>query len=197
VHGLVPADTITSAVQDDPQNNYVPVPLTGNLPSNVDRLVFDVPDNAVYLRVSLRDEDTDGDDDLDLYLYGCQNEFFCDEVGLGGRFDSNEQIDILFPFEGEYYIDVHGFNTDEVTGGPGAVYTLSVWVIGADDDRGNLSVIAPNVAIPGNTDPVSVNWSGLDAVRYLGGITHANAPGLITRFNDDRFLEFTLIEIDR
>jgi subtilisin family serine protease len=196
-HGLVPADVEQDiTVQDDLLNNYVFEPDNSLLPAHVKRFQFDVAEDQVYLRVALFDEDTDGDDDLDLYVYRCPGLILCETIGFSGTFDSNEQVDILFPDSGEYFVDVHGFDTDQSVGGPGAVFDLSVWVIGADDNRGNLVVQAPTGAEAGNTADISVNWSGLDATRYLGGITHANGAGLITEFNDERFLEFTLLEIN-
>ena len=92
-----------------------------------------------------------------------------------------------------YIVDVHGFDTQ---GGLAASFSLSVWQLGADDDRMNMSITAPTMAVPAATDTITASWSGLDSARYLGGITHANGPGIITEFNDDRFLEFTLIEVN-
>jgi hypothetical protein len=60
---------------------------------------------------------------------------------------------------------VHGYETD----GPGASYTLFNWSPAA----GELGVLTdpPEEAIVG-TDTITVDWSGLDAEKYLGVISH-------------------------
>jgi subtilisin family serine protease len=189
-HGLAPADVVSAEVQDDPLRNYVFEPDDTRLPDSVARFVFDVADNAIYFRVALFNADTDGNDDLDLYVYRCPVGFGCNEVGFSGNNDSDEQIDVLRPFAGQYVVDVHGFRTDQAAGGPGARFDLSVWVLGEFDDRGNFSVNAPADATEGQTGTISVQWAGLDPVRYLGGISHDDDD------NPADLLEFTVIAIE-
>jgi subtilisin family serine protease len=196
-HGLVPADQASDTVQDDPLNSYEFQPDNSLLPGSIRRFEFSVEENQSYLRVATFDEDTSGEDDLDLYVYRCLIDgdvlSLCSSVGFSGTFQSDEQIDVLYPLPGLYIVDVHGFDTQ---GGLAADFTLSVWQLGADDNRMNMNITAPTVAVPAVTDTITASWSGLDSARYLGGITHANGPGIITEFNDDRFLEFTLIEVN-
>jgi subtilisin family serine protease len=201
VHGLAPADVAGGSVADDPTRNYDIEDFdncqdqrlaTGDpdLPCSVARFEFQVAPNAAYLRVALFNEDTDGEDDLDFYLYSCDpGPINCFLVGTGGNADSNEQFDLLFPFPGSYVVDVHGFRTDETAGGPGANFDLSVWVLGNVDDRGNLAVSVPPSATAGQTGQVELLWNGLPSARYLGGITHDdNEP-------DEDPLEFTVITL--
>ncbi len=189
VHGLAPADVETGYVANDPFKNYVFEPDNRFLPESVARFVFDVAEDAAFLRVALFNEDTDGEDDLDLYLYYCPFDLSqaCSELLNSGADDSNEAVSIEFPSAGEYYVDVHGFRTDEVAGGPGANFDLSVWTFGVNDNRSNLSITAPADASLGQTGSINLQWTDLEPARYLGGITH-----------DDGFqaLAFTVLSID-
>ncbi len=139
---------------------------------------INVPANQLYLRVALFDEFTDGADDLDLYLYYCPNNQ-CTQVGQSGSLTSNEQIDLAFPEPGNYLALVHGFQTDQAAGGPGANYTLFTWSFGSDDDAGNLTVTAPQSVAAGDHLDLPVSWSQLAAgERYIGGISHTTPDGL-------------------
>jgi subtilisin family serine protease len=186
VHGLTAADVAGGIVQDDPLNNYVFEPDTSRLPDSVARFQFDVAPDQAYLRVALFNEDTDGDDDLDLYVYYCPGLVLCSLVGVSGEPDSDEQVDVLFPGSGEYFVDVHGYNTDPASGGAGARFDLSVWIFGEDDDRGNLAITAPSSARAGETATVDLSWENLERQRYLGGVSHSDASDL---------LELTVVEI--
>ena len=74
---------------------------------------------------------------------------------------------------------VHGFETDEVSGGPGANYQLLGWAFGVNDDKGNMSASGPAFVSAGATDTVTINWSGLVSnTIYLGGISHNTPQGI-------------------
>ena len=83
------------------------------------------------------------------------------------------------PAAGIYGVYIHGFETDEVQGGPGANYQLLAWTMGIVDDPGNMSVSGPGQVSTGTTADVTVDWSGLlpDTI-YLGGISHNTPEGL-------------------
>ena len=187
VHGLALPDVATASVANDPLRNYVFEPDTAALPPSVRRFRFDAADDLVYLRVSLFDSETDGDDDLDLYVYYCPGQRLCSLVGVSGENSSDEQLDVLFPDAGEYFVDVHGFRTDDNAGGPGANFSLFVWTLGQDDDRGNLSVVAPAAAVAASSAGLRLSWQLDEAGRWLGGLTHADGDGP---------LEFTAVTID-
>jgi hypothetical protein len=186
--GLAPPFVVSQIViADDPSNAYDFEPPGADftaLPPDVwrsePRLIVD-QDNS-YLRVALFNEHTDGDDDLDLYLYYCPAFDFCSLVGVSAESDSNDKIDVLFPLPGEYIIDVHGFNTD----GPTAVFDLFIWTVGPTDNLGNLTVVGPDQAVTGESGSVQVNWSGLEPETHLGLITHSDGV---------EPLEITLIEV--
>ena len=173
-----------------------PPPLGSKLPDNIWRS----PVNAIvtsetdtYLRVALFDENTTGDDDLDLYVYYCPPLLPCESPFVSGNFDSNEQVDILLHKAGNYIVDVHGFNTE----GADTDFDLYVWTVGTVDNLGNLTVTAPTEAISGDQDTVTITWEGLETHRdglelkaHLGTITHDNESP-----DADSPLEVTLIEV--
>jgi hypothetical protein len=122
--------------------------------------VINVPDGTLYSRFSLFDDYTDGDDDLDLYVFDPDG----NNVGGSGSGASAEEVNLLDPSPGDYFVVVHGWQTD----GPDANYTLFDWQI-LPDGPGNLTVTGPTSAINGATGPVDYSWSGLDSgERYLG-----------------------------
>jgi hypothetical protein len=88
---------------------------------------------------------------------------------------------------------VHGFETDEVTGGAGAEFYLYTWTVGPGQASGSLDVNSSLAnATAGENGSVSVTWSGIDPKTHLGTITHddgQSGAGLLP-------LEITLIEIE-
>ncbi|TDJ44828.1 MAG: hypothetical protein E2O52_07555, partial [Gammaproteobacteria bacterium] len=171
-------------VLDDPLNGYTFEFDAANLPPSVWRSLnpLIVAEDDTFLRVALFNDHTDGDDDLDLYVYYCPGLVFCSLVGLSGETDSDEQVDVLFPLPGEYLIDVHGFETD----GPAATFDLFIWTLGPGDQLGALNVTTPTEAVSGATGNVSVTWENLERETHLGAITHRNG---------EETLEVTILEI--
>lgn len=181
IHGLRSVDrTVNVFVDDDPSKTF-----SFRNTNGVSLHLFSVPPNEAFLRFQLRDELTDGDDDLDMYLYYCPVSFSCLDasnfvipenffrIGVSGEATSAEQIDVTLPGGGVYAVFVHGFDTDNASGGTGAAYTLLAWQFGLNDDVGNMSATGPAFANPGTTGDVTVNWQGLSAAtEYLGGISH-------------------------
>lgn len=162
-------------VDNDPSKTF-----TRRTSNGVTQHVRRVTENQLFARFSLFDALTDGDDDLDLYVYYCgPTGSFCTRVGESGSQTSAERVDIYRPTAGLYAVYVHGFETDEINGGPGANYSLLAWSFGVDDDRGNMSVSGPAFVGAGTTGDVTVNWSGLGPNNlYLGGISHNTPQGL-------------------
>ncbi|HSG82675.1 MAG TPA: S8 family serine peptidase, partial [Gemmatimonadota bacterium] len=168
-HGLVPADEQAGNVVDDPANDINTALGTG---VGVTFHFVNVPAGTDVARFALFDEDTDGNDDLDLYVFGPDSAGF-PFVGGSGSPTSAEQVDLLFPAPGVYIAVVHGWQTD----GPDANYQLSSWAFGPD--VGNMTVTAPGAAAIGPAG-VTVDWSGLGAgTRYLGAVSHSDGGGLI------------------
>jgi subtilisin family serine protease len=174
VHGLNEAVVIDGFVDNDPTKTF-----TFRDGNGVTTHVIDVPPNQAYLRFALFDEATDGNDDLDLYVYYCPNDI-CSRIGESGSETSEEEYSLVTPPAGRYAVLIHGFETDQVAGGPGANYQLFAWAFGLVDDAGNMTVSAPSSVTAGSTGTLEVSWSGLAADRrYLGAISHVTPNGLI------------------
>jgi len=178
VHGLrLPLVLTGQTVAEDPDRLFEPV---DDPAGGVRAHVYDVPPDQAYLRFQTFDQLTDGDDDLDLYLYFCPDDQSCSRIAQSGGPTAAEQIDVAFPGAGTYVVFVHGFDTDDVAGGPGAVYDIAAWQFGLNDDAGNLTVGAPSFVTAGATVDIDVGWSGLmPETIYLGGISHTTPAGLV------------------
>jgi subtilisin family serine protease len=166
----------TGVVDDDPANHF-----RFPLGAGVNLHGINVPAGQLYLRVALFDAFTDGDDDLDLYLFFCPNGTpdNCTQIAQSGEFTSDEQINLTTPEPGLYVAAVHGFETDQAVGGPGARYSLFTWSFGVADDIGNLAITAPSTVAAGDRPELALSWSGLAAnTRYLGAVSHDTPFGL-------------------
>lgn len=178
-----------ATVRDDPDDTYEFIqPGDGTLPQDVRRIPLIVPAGTRYLRVALFNERTTPGADLDLYLYSCPGFTACvaqADPSFGP--DSNEAINLIpepgenFVTPGEYYVDVHGFNT--VSGI--ASFDLFVWTVGAD--RGNATVTGPGSVTNGLPASVTVDWQDLTDGLYLGLLTHTDGSRIFGR---------TVLEID-
>ncbi|HUL80889.1 MAG TPA: S8 family serine peptidase [Gammaproteobacteria bacterium] len=181
VHGLRAPLTDSSGrvlsghVDDDPSNTF---DLHG---PGVTLHGFTVQPGQLYLRVALFDDFTDGADDLDLYLFFCPDgtTASCTQIDESGSFTSNEEIDVTTPTPGLYVAAVHGFETDQVAGGPGANYSIFIWGLGIDDAVGNLGASGPSTVSEGDRVDVGLTWGQLSpSMRYLGAITHDTPFGI-------------------
>jgi hypothetical protein len=183
-HGLVPADMQAGNVLDDPANDWdtafgcfldsgMTDPACG-----ITLHYVNVPAGSLYARFSLLDDYTDGADDLDLYVYDPDGYF----AGGSGSGTSAEEVNVPSPMPGNYYVFVHGWQTD----GTDANYTLFGWAFGPD--AGNMTITAPAAATLGATETITVDWTGLTAgTKYLGAVSHSDAGGI---------LALTLVQID-
>jgi subtilisin family serine protease len=175
VHGLRAPLVIDGFVDEDPTKTF-----TFRTSNGVTAHLIDVPADQAYLRFALYDELTDGEDDLDMYVYYCPDSVNCTKLGESGEPTSREQFNVLLPGAGRYTVFVHGFDTDNVAGGPGAHYTLLGWAFGLIDDQGNMTASGPGFVNAGTTENVNVGWSGLaSGTIYLGGISHNTPQGLV------------------
>jgi hypothetical protein len=169
VNGQVPR----AFIDDDPTNTF-----SFRDGNGVTMHAFTVPADQLLLRVALFDELTDGQDDLDLYLFFCPANNQCSQLAKSDGVTSDEEIDIVRPRNGSYVLLVHGFETDQIAGGPGANYSLFTWALGLNDIAGNLNVTAPTTVANGGRVDFQLQWSGLDpASRYLGAISHTTPNG--------------------
>jgi subtilisin family serine protease len=172
VHGLhAPGLRESRHVDDDATNRF-----SFRTDSGVSAHFFTLSPGELFMRVALFDELTDGADDLDLYLFHCPTPTTCTQVGQSGSFTSAEKIDLVAPEPGLYAALVHGFETDQVAGGPGANYELFAWSFGSGDDAGNLRIAAPPSVNEGDRLALAYDFGALaGGTRYLGAVTH-NTP---------------------
>ncbi len=175
IHGLRLPLVINGFVDNDPTKTFTFRGVNG-----VTSHLIDVDPDQLYLRFALFDALTDGNDDLDMYVYYCVDNVSCSRIGESGEATSQERYDQPFPAAGRYAVLIHGFETDEVNGGPGSNYQLLAWSFGVNDDRGNATVSGPPFATAGATGTIDVNWSNLGSQTiYFGGVSH-NTPGGLT-----------------
>jgi len=195
-NGLAAPQILHGTVADGAGETYTQIPLGGTLPATIWRSppnTIVATDTDTYLRIALFDENTTGDDDLDLYVYYCPTLLACDAPWFSGNFNSTEQVNILLPKAGNYIVDVHGFDTQAAS----TDFDLFVWTVGAADHLGNLAVTAPAGATSGTQGTVNVTWDGLatqrdgvDLKAHLGTITHDDGdPNAVAP------LEITVVEI--
>ncbi len=174
VHGLSLPVVIDGFVDNDPSKTF-----TFRTVNGVTAHLIDVPADQLFLRFALFDALTDGNDDLDMYIYFCPDNINCNRIGESGSSTSQERFDLFQPPAGRYAVLIHGFETDEVAGGPGSNYQLLGWSFGTLDDRGNMTVSGPTFVNTGTTETVTVDWSNLASnTIYLGGISHNTPTGL-------------------
>jgi hypothetical protein len=165
--GLAAALKVPGNVVDDPANDVNTALGSG---VGITDHYLQLPSGAAFARFSLFDADTDGDDDLDLYVWGPYN-FSTGQwpfVGSSGSYTSAEQVHVDNPAGGIYVVTVHGWGTD----GADANYTLFSWAVGPGA-YGNMTVSAPSAATTGGTCSVQANWEGLAPDnRYLGAVSY-------------------------
>ncbi len=173
VHGLRAPLRLTGFVDDDPDNTF-----SFRSDAGVALQLITVPADQAYARFALFDDFTDGADDLDLYLFYCPNNE-CSQVAQSGSFTSEEEINLVMPVPGLYAVLIHGFETDQVAGGPGANFELFAWSFGVNDNVGNMAVAAPQSVASGDQVTLDLDWGQLEpATRYLGAISHNTPAGL-------------------
>ncbi len=175
VHGLNLPLILDGFVDNDPTKTF-----SFRTTNGVTQHIISVPADQLYLRFSLFDALTDGDDDLDMYVYYCGADgSSCSKIGESGEPTSEEQFNVFRPAAGLYAVLVHGFETDEVSGGTGSNYQLLGWAIGVNDDKGNMSASGPAFVAAGATEAVTIDWAGLISnTIYLGGISHNTPQGI-------------------
>ena len=175
VHGLNLPLIQNRFVDNDPTKTF-----TRRTNNGVTEHALAIPDNQLFLRFSLFDALTDGDDDLDMYVYYCgPTGNACSRIGESGGPTSEERFDLYRPAGGIYGVYIHGFETDQVSGGPGANYSLLGWSIGSIDDKGNMTATGPAFVSAGTSGNVTIEWSELVSnTIYLGGISHNTPQGL-------------------
>jgi hypothetical protein len=179
--GLFAGGEEGGTVPDDPEND-IDTALSTGVGATVHSVV--IPPGTSHARFELLDTETDGQHDLDLYLFGPDGEFI---AGSGGP-TADEVVRVDSPAPGDYTVVVHGFETD----GPTATYTLFTWLL-VPAPANNLALAAPHQAHDGRSGQVAASWRGLAPDRrYLGTIIHCRGA---CRSADD-FIGQTFIRVD-
>jgi hypothetical protein len=176
VHGLRLPSVLSGFVDNDPDKTF-----TFRFTDGVTAHLIDVQPDQAMIRFALFDFFTDGDDDLDMYVYFCENNIDCVKIGESGEPTSQEEFNLFYPAAGRYAVLVHGFETDPsaASGGPGANYLLFGWSFGIIDDVGNMTAAGPGFVNAGDIESVTVDWAGLQSdTIYLGGISHNTPQGI-------------------
>jgi len=186
-HGLIPAQKQADMVVDDPNNDIFTALDTG---IGITEHTIVIPEGVILSRISLFDEFTDGQDDLDLYLFGPEAAGFPFAGYSDGAHTSQEEINMRQPQPGVYVAIVHGWETD----GPDANYTLFSWAL-ANTDENNLRISAPTSASSGIKATVGLEWSGLiPSNKYLGIVSYHD-KSVPTDYMDG-LLRDTIVNID-
>ncbi|TDC33545.1 S8 family serine peptidase [Kribbella albertanoniae] len=167
--GLVAATTETRTIVDDPANDF-----NANAPDanqGIQVHEFAVPSGTPLLRVQLFDEFTDGNDDIDLYLYRVGAGGVLTLVGASFTTTSAELIDLAKPGAGTYRLYAHGFETD----GADAVYTLFRWLVPGTATGNMTATSSTATATIGGSADITVSWTGLTpATKYLGRVSYSD-----------------------
>jgi hypothetical protein len=164
--GLLAATETAGTVEDDPTNNFDTDHPDEN--QGVTTHSFAVPAGTKYARFSLFDANTDGEDDLDLYVYRVEGDGSKTLVAASGSGTSEEEANVVSPAAATYVAYVHGWQTD----GPSADYTLFSWILG-NTDAGNMTATGPSTATIGGNATVNLTWNGLTAgKKYLGQVAY-------------------------
>ncbi len=166
--GLAQAAEEAANVLDDPANDINTALTTG---VGITVHLVTVPAGTTHARFSLFDAFTDGNDDMDLYVFDSGGA----QVGGSGSGTSEEEVNLVNPAAGDYFVVVHGWQTD----GPDANYTLFSYLVDTAD-AGNMTLVAPASATIGVTGSVDASFSGLTpGKKYLGAVAHDDGTNVV------------------
>ena len=104
---------------------------------------------TTYARFSLFDEFVNPASDLDLYVFNSAGT----QIGGSGSGTSDEEVNLMNPAAGTYYVMVDGYATANPS-----TYTLFTWFLGSAD-AGNMTVSAPASAVIGQTGTIDLTFS--------------------------------------
>ncbi|HEY6135558.1 MAG TPA: S8 family serine peptidase [Rubrivivax sp.] len=163
--GLIPAAVTPGTVTQDPDQTFDPSDPTGTT-----MVTVNVPAGSTHARFSLFDADVAAGSDIDLYVYGPTGAFVAGS-GSGG---SDEEVNVVNPAPGTYYVFMHGWGLPTGT----SPFKLHAWALGSTA-AGNMTVGAPAAASIGQTGPITISTSGLaPATKYLGSVAYSGASGM-------------------
>ena len=174
--GLAQAAEEAGNVLDDPANDINTALNTG---VGITVHLVTIPAGTTQARFSLFNAFVDGNDDLDLYVFDSTGS----QVGGSGNGGSDEEVNLVNPAAGDYFVVVHGWQTD----GPDCNYTLFSYLVDGTD-AGNMAIAAPVTAALGTTANVDVSFLGLTpGKKYLGAVDYNDGTSV---------LDSTLVRVD-
>jgi subtilisin family serine protease len=177
-HGLESPFLSQQSVEDDPDNTF---DFLG--PGETLAYLQEIPAGNVYAQWSLFDAYTDGNHDLDVYLFYCP-ELECTQVDVSLGATSEERVSVNFPLndpaiDDPYALIVHGFATERRRT---AQFVLFDWTDpGVGADRGNMTVSGPSTAVISQSGTVNVNWAGLATgagAKQVGAVSHSDGSSI-------------------
>lgn len=128
---------------------------------------YEVPEGTTLARFDL--DALDDGDDLDLYVV---NPAFNAIVGRSASGSADEQVDLLDPAPGNYYVLVGAFSS---TDGQPAEFVLTNYAVGTGP-VGNMTVDPETInAERGETYEVTLSWQGLEEAEYLGLVGYSGS----------------------
>jgi len=163
--GLIPPEVTAGTVDQDPDQTFDPNDTVGNT-----LVMVEVPAGTTYARFSLFNTDVAPGSDVDLYVYGPTGAF----VGGSGNGASDEEVNVLNPAPGTYYVFMHGWGLPTGT----SPFKLHAWALGSTA-AGNMTVTAPASATIGSSGTVNLSFSNLvSGTKYLGSVAYDGAAGM-------------------
>jgi subtilisin family serine protease len=179
-HGLASPGLTSDSVEDDPDDSF-DFGDTGVLgPGETVAFMEEIAAGTVYAQWSLFDAYTDGNHDLDVYLFYCpEDECTLVDSSLGAT--ATERVSVNFPkndpaIEDPYVVIVHGFATQRSRT---AQFVQFDWSVGPA--LGNMTVSGPSTAVRGQSGTVNVNWNGLatgPGAKQVGAVSHTGGGGV-------------------
>jgi len=172
-HGLEAATVTSDTVLQDPDQTFAPNDGYSNLHT------FNLS-GAAFFRIAIPPEATEADADLDVFVYNPDGVQVASSTAGG----TDEQVDILLPMDGTWYVFVHGWSAP----GGDSDYDMYTWAISATPG-GNLTIdSAPTSATMGATETNDISWTGATAGQWhLGAVSHTG---------DTDLMGLTLVNVD-
>ena len=129
---------------------------------------------TTYARFSLFDSDVSpAGTDLDLRIYYLNGDGSTTLVGSSGGATSAEEVNLVDPVAGTYYLVVDGYATANPS-----TFNAYVWRLGSAD-AGNMTVTAPGTATLGASGDIGLTFNGLTpGLKYLGSVAYSGADGM-------------------
>jgi hypothetical protein len=164
-HGLEPAVLTADNVVQDPDQTFDPADGFSNAHT------FGVS-GAAFLRVAIPPEATEGEADLDVYVFDPSGTMVATSTSGG----TDEEVNISSPADGTWTVYVHGWQAP----GGDSDYTMFTWIVSATPG-GNMEVTAaPTAATLGATETIEATWLGATAGGWhLGAVSHTGEDGLM------------------